>query len=308
MKCKKIASLFLALIMAIGIFFIPVNAEDGIKVLLDGQELIFDVPPQLIDNRTMVPMRKIFESMGASVEWDGNTQIVTATKDNIIVIMQINNKEINVNGESITFDVAPQLVDSRTLVPARAVAESLKAKVDWDGETKTVIIKYKTLQNEDANMKVNEIWKIEDKEEFVIEMDQYIAEKCNYGDKIENLNEEQRVFYITQSLEMEVNNGGFSQYFFNSSGNFGNEIVASFEKIGAIKTAEICKKAISIFPNDVPTDWGKRQEFLTPDDEKDEERIEEFFNKCDDAFFEYEDDLSELNYQFIINNKESFLK
>ena len=107
---------------------------------------------------------------------------------------------------------------------------------------------------------------------------------------------------------MEVNNGGFSQYFFNSSGNFGNEIVASFEKIGAIKTAEICKKAISIFPNDVPTDWGKRQEFLTPDDEKDEERIEEFFNKCDDAFFEYEDDLSELNYQFIINNKESFLK
>lgn len=308
MKCKKIASLFLALIMVIGIFVIPVNAEDRIKVLLDGQELIFDVPPQLIDNRTMVPMRKIFESMGASVEWDGNTQTVTATKDNIIVIMQINNKEINVNGESITFDVAPQLVDSRTLVPARAVAESLKAKVDWDGETKTVIIKYKTLQNEDANMKVNEIWKVEDKEEFVIEMDQYIAEKCEYGDNMETLNEEQRVFYITQALEMEVNNGGFSQFFFNYSGMFANEIVSAFEKIGAMKTAEICKKAISIYGESVPTDRDEREAVITPDDEKEEEKIEEILNECDDAFFEYADDLLELNYQFIINNKESFLK
>ena len=66
MKCKRVVSLFLTLIMVIGIFVIPVNAEDRIKVLLDGQELIFDVPPQLIDNRTMVPMRKIFESLGRS--------------------------------------------------------------------------------------------------------------------------------------------------------------------------------------------------------------------------------------------------
>ena len=237
MKCKRVAIILLALVTVVSTLLMQVFAENEIKVLLDGQELIFDVPPQLIDNRTMVPMRKIFESMGASVEWDGNTQTVTATKDNIIVIMQINNKEINVNGESITFDVAPQLVDSRTLVPARAVAESLKAKVDWDGETKTVIIKYKTLQNEDANMKVNEIWKIEDKEDFVIEMDQYIAEKCEYGDNMGILNEEQRVFYITQALEMEVNNGGFSQFFFNSDGVFANELVSAFERINATKTA-----------------------------------------------------------------------
>ena len=54
--------------------------------------------------------------------------------------MQIDNTVIKVNGENITLDVPPQLVDSRTLVPARAVAESLNAKVDWDGDTQTVII------------------------------------------------------------------------------------------------------------------------------------------------------------------------
>ena len=140
MKCKKVVSLLLTLIVVIGMFIIPVNADNGIKVLLDGQELAFDVPPQLINNRTMVPMRKIFESMGANVEWNGDTQTVTATKEDITVIMQIDNTVIIVNGESIILDVPPQLVESRTLVPARAVAESLNAKVDWDGATNTVYI------------------------------------------------------------------------------------------------------------------------------------------------------------------------
>ncbi len=140
MKCKRVVSLFLTLIMVIGMFAIPVKADNDIKVLLDGQELNFDVPPQLINSRTMVPMRKIFEAMGATVDWNGNTQTVTAIKNDITVIMQIDNTVIKVNGENITLDVPPQLVDSRTLVPARAVAESLKAKVDWDGATSTVII------------------------------------------------------------------------------------------------------------------------------------------------------------------------
>ena len=155
---------------------------------------------------------------------------------------------------------------------------------------------------------IDEIWKIEEKENFVVEMDKYIAEKCKYVDDMKTLNDEQRVLYITQALEMEVNNGGIAQFFFNSDGYFGNELVSSFEKIGAIKTAEICKKAISIYGDKVPTDRDEREDVLTPDDEKEEERIEEILNECDDAFFEYEDNLVELNYQFIINNKESFLK
>ena len=155
---------------------------------------------------------------------------------------------------------------------------------------------------------LTDIWMIEEKENFIVEMDQYIAKKCEYGDKMEVLNDEQRVFYITQALEMEVNNGGFSQFFFNSDGCFSNELVASFEKIGAMKTAEICKKAISIYGDKVPTDRDERETVLTTDDENEEERIETILNECDVEFFKYEDDLVELNYQFIISNKESFLE
>ena len=163
-----------------------------------------------------------------------------------------------------------------------------------------VIVETDTTETE---ITIEDIWKIEDEWTFVIEMSSYLANKCEYGDNMEKLNENQRVLYITQSLEGEVNNGGFSQFFFNSSGDFANEVVSAFEKIGATKTAEICKTAVSIYGESVPLDRDERESLLIDNDE-----VDEILNDCDNAFFEYEDDLTALNYQFIINNKDSFLK
>lgn len=154
---------------------------------------------------------------------------------------------------------------------------------------------------------IDDIWKIENKNEFIINMYLYIAEKCGYGDSMHNLNDDQRVFYITQNLEMEVNNGGFSQFFYNTDGMFVNELVEAFEKIDATKTAEICKKAVSIFGDVMPVNMEKIQDVVNTDDEELEEKNSELLNECDMEFYEYEEDLEELNYQFIINNKKSFL-
>ena len=165
---------------------------------------------------------------------------------------------------------------------------------------KIVIIEKEIAETE---MTIDDIWKIEDELSFVIEMASYLGKICEYGDNMEKLNENQRVLYITQSLEGEVNNGGFSQFFFNSSGDFANEVVSAFEKIGATKTAEICKTAVSIYGESVPLDRDERESLLIDNDE-----VDEILNDCDNAFFEYEDDLTALNYQFIINNKDSFLK
>jgi len=147
--------------------------------------------------------------------------------------------------------------------------------------------------------KIEKIWEIEEKSEFLTEMYLYLAEKCEYGEKMEALNDKQRVVYITQALEMEVNNGGFSQFFLNFDGAFADELASSFEEIGALKTAEICMRAASIFGEEIPADG---------DDEEKEEKLSELLNECDFDFYEYEDDLEELNFRFIINNKESFLK
>lgn len=102
------------------------------------------VNAQIINDRTMVPMRKIFELLGASVEWDGTNRIVTGTKNDISIKLQIDNKTATktINGveENILLDTAPTIVNDRTMVPLRFIAESLDKQVGWDGANRTAII------------------------------------------------------------------------------------------------------------------------------------------------------------------------
>ena len=140
-KSRKLFSSILTFIMLIllsGTAIATSNSDIG--VYLDGHALSFDVPPQIIDGRTMVPLRVIFESMGAKVDWDGNTQTITAVKDSILIKMTIGQYDIQLNGNSKKMDVLPIIVDGRTLVPVRFVAQSFGASVDWDSVNRDVII------------------------------------------------------------------------------------------------------------------------------------------------------------------------
>lgn len=137
-KKKLFASLFLACMLLINA--IPVLANSEIAVFINETKLEFDVPPQIINDRTMVPMRKIFESLGAVVTWDEPSRTATGKKDGVTVNVSIDSKTLFKNGEPKTLDVAPALIDGRTLVPVRAIAESFDCKVDWIAETRTVQI------------------------------------------------------------------------------------------------------------------------------------------------------------------------
>ena len=135
---------FIAVLAAITISVAPLcafAADDDIKVMLNDEVLSFDVEPQIIDDRTVMPMRAIFEALGAEVNWDDETRTVTAVKDNTTIKMTIGSKVMYVNDIPIELDVAPLIINDRTLVPGRAVAESLGADVSWDGETRTVMIR-----------------------------------------------------------------------------------------------------------------------------------------------------------------------
>ena len=149
-KHTKLLCLLLTFLSLLNLMPVCITADDGVKVVLNGSELSFDVPPQLITSRTMVPMRKIFESLGAEVYWDDETQTVTAYRDTTVVVMQIDNVDITVNNAVITLDVPPRLIGGRTLVPVRAVAESLDAEVAWDDETQTVVITNGELPKEEG--------------------------------------------------------------------------------------------------------------------------------------------------------------
>lgn len=137
---KKLISLALVVLMLGGMLVMPAYAEDEIAVLLRGELLEFDVPPQIINGRTLVPMRTIFEELGATVDWNGDTKTVTSVREDKTIILTIDSYTMYVNDEAVTLDVAPCLINGRTMVPARAVSESFDLKVDWDNEWRAVLI------------------------------------------------------------------------------------------------------------------------------------------------------------------------
>lgn len=113
---------------------VPAFAHPPITVYVDGEKLNFDQPPIIQNDRTLVPMRKIFEALDADVFWDEPSQSVTAVHGTDVILFRIGQAALYKNGQLVyTMSVPAQIINDRTLVPLRAVAESLGAEVGWDG-------------------------------------------------------------------------------------------------------------------------------------------------------------------------------
>lgn len=118
----------------------PAVSEQPIFVNVNGHTVVFDQSPILESGRTLVPMRAIFEALGASVVWNDAVQTATAQKNNITVSVQIGNTQMLVNQIAKTLDVPAKLLNNRTLVPVRAVSEAFGCDVTWNDETQTITI------------------------------------------------------------------------------------------------------------------------------------------------------------------------
>jgi len=140
---KKFISLSLAAMLSASAMGITALAEDKITVTVNGAEVAFEDQAPFIENeRTLVPMRAIFEALGAVVEWDGETQTVISydPKSEVSIVLQIGSNKLFVNDKPVELDVAAKVVNERTMVPVRAIAEGMNCEVDWDQEKLTVII------------------------------------------------------------------------------------------------------------------------------------------------------------------------
>ena len=118
-------------------------ADPVIYVKLNGEYIDFSKygqNPVIENGRTLVPLRSVFEALGASVEWDGATSTVTSIRGNVTVKLTINIATIYVNGEAKTLDVAPKILNGRTMVPLRAVVEAFGCQIGWDGVNRTASI------------------------------------------------------------------------------------------------------------------------------------------------------------------------
>lgn len=142
---------------------------------------------------------------------------------------------------------------------------------------------------------IGEILALDNPTDMINELDYGLSDKLNRSG-FESFSKPEKVLYAVFCLETEINNGGFEQYYFNSSGNYAIDTPAALEEIGAFRTAELVQEANSSFPGgSPPRNWDeriKRAELVS-------DEISARWDELDNRFYEYVDPLEELQIEYM---------
>jgi len=118
-----------------------VRGDHSPAVIVDGKTIVFkNAPAQVVQGRTMVPLRGVFEAIGAYVEYDEENRVITAKRDNEVLELRMGDKVAKKNGAEILMDTTPTVIDGTTMVPLRFISESLGAKVEYDKGNNRILI------------------------------------------------------------------------------------------------------------------------------------------------------------------------
>lgn len=137
------AAAALAFTVALAASLVPAGAQvpaPYVQVFVDGQPVAFDVPPQIDNGRVLVPLRGIFERLGATVEWNDQTQTVYAQRGATYISLMSGSPQAIVDGQPVPIDAPAMVVGDRTMVPLRFVSQALGSIVNWDASSSTVAI------------------------------------------------------------------------------------------------------------------------------------------------------------------------
>ena len=136
---KALCLLLVCTLLSVALPFTQASGA-SVTVNLAGRAMSFDLPPRIEAGRVLVPMRAIFEALGATVQWHAQGQRIVATKGKDIVELTVGSRTVNNKGTNEEIDVPPRIIRNRTLVPLRFVSQALGAIVNWDAGTRTVHI------------------------------------------------------------------------------------------------------------------------------------------------------------------------
>lgn len=115
-------------------------AAQAVTVLVDGALVRFDQPPVILGGRVLIPMRGVFERLGALVEWHAESRTIIARRGTTMIVLQPGVPSARVNDRVVSLDVPAMIAGGRTLVPLRFVGEALGAAVNWDAARRIVYV------------------------------------------------------------------------------------------------------------------------------------------------------------------------
>jgi len=140
MKKKRLLIVFCLVLASVFLFSSMAFGATNIKVYIDEEQLAFDNPPVIQNGATLVPLRAIFQALGAQVNYENTTQTITGEKGSNLISLKINSNIAQKNDEKITLSTAAQLINGSTMVPLRFISESFNCNVTWDKTTQTINI------------------------------------------------------------------------------------------------------------------------------------------------------------------------
>ena len=111
-----------------------------VSVFYNKEKVLFDQLPVIENGRTLVPLRAIFEKIGAEITWDGETSTITAVKGDTEIKLTLNSTTAYKNGEAITLEVPAKSINGRTLVPVRFIADCFGVDVDWIPDVQRIML------------------------------------------------------------------------------------------------------------------------------------------------------------------------
>ena len=129
---KKCLAFLLSIIFLLSFASSVSAASERIILRVDFVSVDCDVPPRIVDGRTMIPARALFEDLGAVVSWSEAKKQVTIDYNNRVIVLQVDNDTAKIDGVSKEMDVPAQIIQDRTFIPVRFVAENLGFDVKWD--------------------------------------------------------------------------------------------------------------------------------------------------------------------------------
>ncbi|WP_162463090.1 stalk domain-containing protein [Paenibacillus psychroresistens] len=152
-------ALFVFLLFLLSMIFLAASAfaavdSKSISVMIDGKEQQYEQSPLIEKGHTLVPLRAIFEALGAEIKWNAVTRTATATKDDIEVVITIGQKTAYVNSRPQLLDVSAQIINGHTMVPLRFISQAFGAYVNWRPSTNTVAIKTTRITPETSKLQM----------------------------------------------------------------------------------------------------------------------------------------------------------
>lgn len=216
---------------------------DQPDMIVNGAEQAIDengTVPMIINNRTLLPVRAVVEAMGGSVEWDGDSQTVILTRNDNVIHLIIDSETAYLNDSPHMLDAAPAIINDRTMLPIRFIAESFGFEVEWNEEGQRVIIAEITENIPQETAEPTTAPSQAPEEEDTAEQEAYtgtIAVTVNGSEFTATLedNETGRAFYemLPLTLEMDELNGNEKYYYLDEN------LPSSSESVDMIRTGDL---------------------------------------------------------------------